>query len=229
MKSLIGLFLCMAFIPLRAIADVDKVYDPYVYRGELEVEARGVHQFDDENKHKLKFGVGYGVNDLWFVEGYAIVEQETGGHAEVSDLELENKFQLTEKGRYWADLGALVELEKELGEDKWEVKAGPLLQKQVRRWLVTANLFLEKQFGSDRSDSDVEFLGAAQLKYRLSPALEPAVEYYADEETHSLGPVLTGTWHRGRTPIRWEAGVLAGLTGKSADVSFRWLVEFEFY
>lgn len=229
MKSLIALFLCTAFIPLRALADVDKVYDPYVHRDELEVEARGVHQFDDENKHKLKFAVGYGVNDLWFVEGYAIVEQETGSKTKLEEVELENKFQLTEQGEYWADFGALVEVEKKLGHDKWELKAGPLMQKQIRRWVVTANLYMEKQFGSERSTSEVEFLGAAQLKYRLSPALEPAVEYYADEQTHSLGPVITGTWHRGRTPIRWEAGVLAGLTGKSADVSFRWLLEFEFY
>ena len=229
MKPLTGVFLCTLFIPVCVFADVDRVYDPYVHRGELEIEARGVHQFDDENKHELKFGVGYGINDVWYIEGYGIVEQESGGKTRLEEAELENKFQLTEQGRYWADIGALVELEKKLGHDKWELKAGPLLQKQIRRWVVTANLFLEKQFGDERSTSKVEFLGAAQLKYRLSPALEPAIEYYADEQTHSLGPVLTGAWHWGKTPIRWEGGVLAGLNGNSSDVSVRWLLEFEFY
>lgn len=229
MKALIRVLPGLLLLPASVHAGVDKIYDPYVHQGELELEARGVHQFDDENEHKLKFGAGYGVNRFWFVEGYAIVEQETGGHVEVKELELENKFQLTEQGRYWADLGALVEVEKELGEDKWELKAGPLLEKQIRRWIVTANLYVEKQFGSDRSTSEAEFLGAARVKYRLSPELEPAIEYYADEETHSLGPVLTGSHRWGKTPIKWEAGVLAGLNHDSPDVSIRWLLEFEFY
>lgn len=229
MKRLTAVLPCLLLVSLPLYADVDKVYDPYVHKGELEVETRGVHQFDNENKHKVKFGVGYGFTDRWFVEGYGIFEQETGSHLKLEEVELENKFQLTEQGEYWADFGALVEVEKKLGHDKWELKAGPLLEKQIRRWVVTGNLFLEKQFGSERTTSSVQVLGAARLKYRLSPSLEPALEYYADQDTQSLGPVLSGGWHWGRSPVHWEAGVLAGLTGGSSDISVRWLLEFEFY
>ena len=229
MNRLTRFCLGLLLLPVVARAEVDKIYDPYVYRGELELEARGVHRFAHENEHELKFAAGYGMTDWWFLEGYAVVEQESGDHAKIRELELENKFQLTQQGRYWADLGAQVEVEKGLGEDRWELKAGPLLQKQIGNWLATANFFVEKQFGRERETSAAEFMGAARIKYRLSPELEPAIEYYADAVRHSLGPVLSGTQRIGKTPLKWEAGILAGLNHDSPDVSLRWSLEFEFY
>lgn len=221
--------LCALLISVNASAGVDKVYDPYVHQGELEIEARGVHKFDDDNKHKIKLGVGYGINAVWFVEGYAIFEQETGNSADIVEVELENKFQLTEQGQYWVDVGLLMELEKVLEEDVWEFKIGPLFQKQIQDWVVTANFLMEKKFGSDNTEGEVELLGAAQLKYRLSPSLEPAVEYYGDEQTHAIGPVLLGKHRFGKTPVKWELGVLKGLNDATADINFRWLLELEFY
>ena len=221
--------LCVSIASVNAYAGIDKIYDPYVHQGEVEIEARGVHKFDDENAHKVKLGVGYGVNAAWFVEGYAIVEQETGNSADIEEVELENKFQLTEQGQYWVDFGLLTELEKVVDEDVWEFKVGPLFQKQIKDWVATANFFLEKKFGSDASENEVEFLGAAQLKYRLSPSLEPAVEYYGDEETHAIGPVLLGKNQWGKVPVKWELGVLKGLNDDASDINFRWLLELEFY
>ena len=229
MKIITCGFFCAIFIPVNAYAGVDKIYDPYVYQGELEIEVRGVHQFDDDNKHKIKLGVGYGVNAAWFVEGYAIFEQETGNSAKAEAVELENKFQLTEQGQYWVDIGLLTELEKVLDEEVWEFKIGPLFQKQIKDWVVTANFFMEKKFGSDNTEGEVELLGAAQLKYRLSESLEPAVEYYGDEETHAIGPVLLGKHRWGKTPVKWELGVLKGLNEDTSDINFRWLLELEFY
>lgn len=217
------------FVSANVYAGVEKIYDPYVHQGELEVEARGVHQFDDANQHEVKLAVGYGINSFWFLEGYVIAGQETGESAGIKEVELENKFQLTEQGQYWIDVGVLTELEKKLDEDVWEFKAGPLFQKQLKNWVVTANLFLEKQFGSDTAEGDVKFLGSAQLKYRLSSSLEPALEYYADENTHAIGPVLLGKNRWGKTPVKWELGVLKGLNNNTSDINFRWLLELEFY
>ena len=217
------------FISANVYAGVEKIYDPYVHQGELEVEARGVHRFDDANQHEVKLAVGYGINSFWFLEGYVIAGQETGESAGIKEVELENKFQLTEQGQYWIDVGVLTELEKKLDEDVWEFKAGPLFQKQLKNWVVTANLFLEKQFGSDTAEGDVKFLGSAQLKYRLSSSLEPALEYYADENTHAIGPVLLGKNRWGKTPVKWELGVLKGLNNNTSDINFRWLLELEFY
>ena len=206
---------CALFVSINAVAGVDKIYDPYVTEGEIEVESRAVHQFDDDNEHKLKLGVGYGVNSFWFVEGYVIGEKESGEGFNAADVEIENKFQLTEQiqikgfqldfirqqvlpqlteqGRYWIDAGLLMELEKEINEDVWELKVGPLFAKQIKKWVVTTNFFIEKKFGSDDEEHETELLGAMQVKYLLSPSLQPAVEYYGDEKQHALGLALLGT------------------------------------
>ena len=228
MKLKWGLF-CLLLLPAAVFADVDKVYDPYVDQGEVEVEARGVHQFDDEDNHKVKLGVGYGVNSFWFVEGYVIGEQKSGNDFDVADVELENKFQLTEQGQYWLDSGFLVELEKSVGNNSWEFKAGPLFQKQIKDWVITTNVFLEKKFGPDAPEHELELLGSAQLKYRYSANLEPAIEYYGDDESHAIGPVLLGKTKWGGTPVKWELGALGGLNHNTPDFNLRWLIEWEFY
>jgi len=222
-------FFCAFFASVSAVAGVDKVYDPYVHEGELEIESRAVHKFDDEDEHKIRLGVGYGINSFWFVEGYVIGEKKSGDNFDIADLEIESKFQLTEQGQYWLDAGILIELEKSMDGDIWEIKAGPLFQKQIKDWIITTNFLVEKKFGSDNTEEEVELLGAAQLKYRYSPSLEPAIEYYGDESTHAIGPVLLGNTRWGSTPVKWELGALAGLNDDTADFILRWLLEWEFY
>ena len=225
-KSLNGLAALTTLATGTAFAGVDKVYDPYVEQGEVELEARGVHGLDS-GEYKTKVGIGYGVTSRWFVEGYLIGEKEDGDF-EVEEGELENKFQLTEQGQYWADLGLLIELEKVFDEDAWEVKAGPLVTKQFGDVVATGNLLFEKKFGDDVTESEWETLGSAQLKYRLSPNLEPGIEYYGDEDTHAVGPVLLGANPFGMEHVKWEAGLLFGLNDETEDSILRWQLEYEF-
>ena len=221
--------LCALFVSINALAGVDKIYDPYVTEGETEIESRAVHKFDDDDEHKIKLGVGHGVNSFWFIEGYVIGEKEPGEGFDVTNVEIENKFQLTEQGQYWLDAGLLIEVEKEINEDVWELKVGPLFAKQIKKWVVTTNFFIEQKFGSDDEEHEAELQGAAQLKYLLSPSLQPAVEYYGDEETHALGLALLGKTSWGKTPVKWELGALGGLNSNTADFNLRWLIEWEFY
>lgn len=225
-KSLSGLAAMSTLASGAAFAGVDKVYDPYVEQGEVELEARGVHGLDS-GEYKTKVGIGYGVTSRWFVEGYLIGEKEDGDF-EVEEAELENKFQLTEQGRYWADFGLLVELEKAFDEDAWETKVGPLVQKQFGQVVATGNLLFEKKFGDDVAESEWETLGSVQLKYRLGPNLEPGIEYYGDEETHAVGPVLLGANPFGMEHVKWEAGLLFGLNDETEDNILRWQLEYEF-
>lgn len=228
-KSFVGLAALTPLASATAFAGVDKVYDPYVEKGEVELEARGVHDLDSGD-YKTKVGIGYGVTSRWFVEGYLIGKREHG-HFEVEAAEIENKFQLTEQGQYWADFGALVELERELDHDVWEAKVGPLVQKQFGAFVATGNLLFEKKFGDDiddHADNGWETLGSAQLKYRLSENIEPGIEYYGDEEAHSAGPVLIGANPFGMERVKWEAGLLFGLNDDSPDSTLRWQLEYEF-
>ena len=229
MKKLIQHVILIAIsTPCIALAGVDKVYDPYVEQGETEIELRGIHQFDNADSHAVKLGIGYGVNAFWAVEGYVVADESPGRDAKIREAELENRFQLTEKGQYWLDLGVLTELEKKLSDDLWELKAGPVVQKQFSAWVATLNLLLEKQFGSDRIDDDTDILTRAQIKYRLSPAVEPGIEYYNDESTSAAGPVLLGRTNWGSSRTRWTVGVLAGLNDTTADTIARWELEWEF-
>jgi len=209
-----------------AFAGVDKVYGPAVEQGELELEVRGVHGLDGADDHKVKFGAGYGINDLIFLEGYLVAEKIDGSF-KVEDAEIEAKFQLSEQGEYWADFGVLVELEKELDNDKWEFKAGPIIQKQLDNYIVTANILFEKQFGADKSETELETLGSMQVRYRLGENLEPALEYYTDEHTQALGPVLLGKAKLANSKLKWELGLLFGMNDTTNDSTLRWQFEWE--
>lgn len=218
--------LLLSFFVAPAFAGVDKVYSPTVEYGELEIEARGIYDLEDDF-YKTKLGVGYGFTDFMFLEAYLVGEKEDG-EFEVEEAELEAKFQLSEQGEYWADFGLLVELEGSLEHDKYELKAGPIVQKQFGEWVATTNILLEKQFGDDKTEDEVEALGSFQLKYRMNEALEPAIEYYADEHTNAIGPVLLGFNRFSNSKMKWEFGVLFGLDDETPDATLRWLVEMEF-
>lgn len=92
------------------------VYTPYVERGEIELEYYGqynTHGSDDEDgAWEQKIGIGYGVNDFWASElsGEFARDGEGSNEAELAAIEWENKFQLTNPGQYWLDIGALTEL-----------------------------------------------------------------------------------------------------------------------
>lgn len=233
-KSLLALTPPLLLAAQTAWAGMDKIYDPYVEQGETEIEARGLHNLDNGD-YETRLGIGYGVTSRWFVEGYLTGEREHGTF-KVNEAELESKFQLTGQGQYWADFGLLAELEKKLDQDQWEFKAGPIIQKQFGRFVATTNLLLEKKFGNDTPNDDfgrredkLAFLGAAQLKYRLQPTLEPAVQYYSDDGSQYAGPALTGS-HRfgGRQKLKWELGLLFGVNDKAPDSQLRWQAEWEF-
>ena len=220
--------LVTALLPATVFAGIDKIYEPYVTPGEKEIEIRGIHQLDDTDTHKLKVGIGYGVNATWFVEGYLIADKTDGQNSEISAAELENRFQLTAKGQYWLDLGLLAELEKTRGQDLWELKAGPIVQKQIDNWVTTANLLFESQFGNDKTEDSTRGLGSIQVKYRLSRELEPGIEYHQDDNTSAIGPVLLGSMRWGSKPVNWDVGVFAGLNNTTADTTVRWDLEWEF-
>lgn len=215
-----------------ASAGVDKVYSPYVEMGELELETRGIYVQDDDDAvdgtQKIKLGLGYGLNQRVFLEGYLIVEDEPGESAEVEAVEVEAKFQLSEAGEHWLDYGMLVELEKELEEEVWELKTGPLLSKDFGSFTTTLNLFAEYKFGADVDGHEIETLGSGELRYRWKPELQLAAQLYADEDTVAAGPVLFGETHLAKAKVAWDLGVMFALNDETPDSILRWQMEFEF-
>jgi hypothetical protein len=204
---------------------IDKVYHPYVQPLEREIEWRMVSA-DGEQKHRL--GLGKSLSDKWFVEVYLIAEDKKNENLEISEYEIESKWQLTEQGEYSIDWGILAELEKAKSDDKWEVSTAVLMEKQWGRWSGTANIKLIYEWGDD-VDNEVETALALQTRYRYSRLFEPALEFYAGEDTRGLGPVFMGDVRLGRAKkLHWELGAIIGLDSKTPDNTWRVLTEFEF-
>lgn len=226
-------FAALAFTSALANAGVDKVYSPLVELGEVELEMRGIHVANDDDSRdgaqKTKIALGYGISSRIFLEGYLEFEKPADGSYELAAYEIEAKFQLTEQGQYFADFGFLTELEKVHGDDEWEVKVGPLVQKPFGNWMATANMLVETKFGSDVEEKgEWELLGRVQLKYLSSPRFEPGLEYYGDDGTQAIGPAAYGRIDLGNSKLKWEAGWLFGLDSKTADNTLRWQFEWEF-
>ena len=211
---------------------IDKIYHPYVDALEQEIEFRSVFQdktggLDNPRRlDQLSFGRSFG--ERWFAEVYLIGEKPRSGGYKLEAVELELKRQLTEQGEFWADWGMLFELEKEIQDDVQEVSVGLFIEKEFGRFSGTANLFLIQEWGSDIND-ELETAISLQARYRYSRFFEPALEYYQGQDNAGLGPVILGTANFGAgQSLHWEAGVIFGTDSKSADNTFRFLLEYEF-
>jgi high-affinity iron transporter len=233
-----------AAAPAPADAAPFKVYSPAVVKGENEIEYRGFRDFDDDSSRdgaeKHKFGVGRGFTDFWFSEIYSVYEKKPGGSYEHEAIEWENRFQLTEQGKYWADFGLLVEYEATPHGNPDELVIAPIIEKAVDRWVGTANLFFEREVGSGRS-SDTTFAYAARLKYLLHPRFEPAIEAFGEpgqfnhfgsfnEQEHWAGPAVYGAAGLGGThKLVYSVAYLFGETSVSSDNRAILRLEYEFF
>jgi len=212
---------------------IDKVYHPYVEPLEWELEWRMIHEDEnpvaDKKRRQLhRLGLGRAVAESVFAELYLIGERSSDASLELEAYEFEILWQVTEQGEYAVDYGLLFELEKEHNEDIWEYSTALLLEKELGRYSVTANIGLTYEWGDDIKD-ELESSLALQTRYRHTPRLEPAMELYMGEDTLGLGPVLLGVERLGiMKALRWETGVIFGLDRETADYTFRLVVEYEF-
>lgn len=223
-----------------------KVYSPYVEYREFEIEYRpsvsidGDDAKDNEQKHPL--GLGYGVTEWWFTELYAEWEREPGAGEETSfaAFEWENRFQLTASGEYWADIGLLVEYERtDSGSSPDELAISLLAAKSMGKFTATYNVEFAGEIGNG-AGNDVELAHRFQLKYRLDPAFEPAIEVFGefgpldnipgfDDQEHYIGPVATGVipLNDSGLKLKYNAGYLFGASDAAADGVVKAIIELE--
>ncbi|WP_105189264.1 hypothetical protein [Pseudoalteromonas sp. T1lg48] len=208
---------------------VDKVYHPYVLPYERELEWRLVsRQTEEGNVLAQRFGVGGAISETLSLEVYGVGERDDEGDFGLAAYEAELRWQMVEQGRYWADLGALFEIEKQHKEDNYEITSGLLFEKEFGITSLTVNAFLVYEWGSD-IDSEWESEFRAQYRYRLRSAFQPALELYSGENFVGIGPGFIGL-HRydGQHQLKWEAGFISEVGHGGKDHSFRLALEFEF-
>lgn len=222
--------------PLAGLADgfvVDKVYTPYVQLLETEIEYRAlaIHDNSDELDNTIihKLGIGRAIADHWAAEFYITRYEDKNSSLTIDAYEIEAKWQLTEQGEFDSDFGLIFELEHTQDTPAWEAASTLVVTRAIGRWVNTANLSLVYEWGNHIED-EVETAISLQGRYRHSAALEPALEFYAGQDTRGIGPVLAGTQRLGsQNQIHWELGTIFGLGSTSPEVSVRLLLEYEFY
>lgn len=224
-------------------APSDYVITPIVEEGEREIDFKaGSAKLRDGTRASAdSIGLGWGATSWWFTEVYAKWHKAPREDRGFDAWEWENRFQLTETGRYPVDIGFLFEIERPRDRrEGYEYRWGPLLQADLTSNVqANLNLLIEKHIRS--SEASAAELGYQwQVKYRWKPALEPGVQGFgavgpwndwepASRQSHVAGPALFGRIDLGgRQAIKWNAAFLFGLNDASARRTLRMQAEYEF-
>lgn len=230
-----------------------KLHYPIITYRELEFEHNGSVTFDKSgsgknNAQSFTYEIGYGVTPWWEPEIEGEFETTPGQNQRFKATSFENTFQLTEQGKYWADLGFFAEFSHAaVWTDADSFTFGPLVQKQAadlfgldlgKDTLHTLNLLVSKEVGLNHSDATPLAI-AWQSRLRLNPLYEPAIEYYGQVSSiagtssgtgqqHRLGPALVGQYNMYQWgKIKYELGYLFGLNRATERGALRWRFEYE--
>jgi hypothetical protein len=245
-SSFAGTLVAASIIATAGAARAEfKVRSPIVEKGEVAVEVMGSITNDrnpaksNEQSHVVELEIG--VTDFWMteLEGEWGRDAGPGNNRKFEATTWGNKFQVFPQGERWLDLGMWAEYSMaSASEDADKIKIGPLLQKSLGPTTTTANFYLEKQIGAN-AQGGAGASYAVQLRYDWLKELSPALEAYGDlgeinrthavdNQTHRLGPVLTGAFGLGRAgEFKYEVGYLGGLSAATAAHTFKWKAEYE--
>lgn len=236
---------CLSLAPVApAVAGPgDYVRPAIVEEGEREIDFKaGTQKLRDGSRESAyALGVGWGVNSRWFTEFYGKWHKEAGERHDFDAWEWENRFQLTETGKYPVDVGVLFEVERPKDRTEgYEYRWGPLLQMDLgTRYVANLNLLLEKHVRAQNA-GPAELGYQWQVRYRWQPALEFGLQGFGEvgpwdhwnsssQQSHVAGPVLYGAFKVGqKQAIKYNAGLLFGLTHGSPRNQLRLQTEYEF-
>ena len=146
-----------------ALAGPDNyIHLPGVEYGEREIDFRlGTAKSKDEPRESAAtIGFGWGATPWWFTEIYAKYKREAGENGQATRfdaIEWENKFQLTETGKYPLDVGLLIEIERPREHaEGWELKYGPLLQTDFGKVQLNGNVLFERAYrAAERTTTEI--------------------------------------------------------------------------
>jgi hypothetical protein len=243
LNSILLTSLTMLSVTKAIAGPADYIYTPMVEEGEREIDFKfGTAKAQDGTRTNVtSLGFGYGATSYWFTELYLKHEREGG--AGLTLVEWENKFQLTETGKYPVDIGLITEIEAPLNSNSapWEFKIGPLMQTEFGKLQLNGNLLFERKFAGNKDDNfDTEMGYQWQAKYRLKPSVELGLQAFGelgkwndwaphDEQNHRLGPAIFGQFTVGQhQKIKYNTAWLLGLSDGAPNHTVRMQLEYEF-
>lgn len=221
----------------------DYVYTPAVEYGEREIDFKfGTARLPGHEREGAgSVGFGWGVTERWFTEVYAKWHKEPGETTGFDAWEWENKFQLTETGKYPVDVGFILEIERPKDRSEgYEYRWGPLFQADLSpKVQANLNLLFEKHVRAAEA-GPAELGYQWQLKYRWKPEFEVGLQGFGDvgpwdhweprsQQPHIAGPAVFGKFKVGeRQVIKYNAALLFGMTSGAPRNTFRLQAEYEF-
>jgi hypothetical protein len=238
--SVVAALCILACAPALA-GPADYVFVPNVVKGEREIDFKMGTQkkTDDPRASAASLGFGYGVTDYWFTELYTKYKRENGPTG-FDAFEWENKFQLTETGKYAIDVGFITEIERPKDRSEgYEVKFGPLFQTEFGKTQLNANILFQRNYRADASNT-MKLQYQWQAKYRLMPVFEFGAQGFGElgnwnkiadrtDQSHLLGPAVFGRYSLGNgQAIAYNAAYLFDAGDTKHSNTFRMQVEYEF-
>ena len=240
-----ALLLVLLGISNAFAGSADYVYLPTVEFGEKEIDFKfgTAKQPDGTRTTVSSLGFGYGATEYWFTELY--LKREREGSEGLTLAEWENKFQLTETGKYPIDIGLITEIEAPLNNHRepYEFKFGPLFQTEFGKLQLNGNVLFERKFGPKDDDTthyNTEIGYQWQVKYRWQKAFEFGAQGFgemgkwnawdaADQQNHRMGPAIFGKLDVGQKKvIKYNAAFLFGISDAAPDHTARMQMEYEF-
>ena len=243
-----AVLLLLAAAPPQAVAGEFKIRSPVVDFREIEVEHFGQTTFD-RRKSGLSNNQFYNneieIGLLPFlklgIEGN--FEAPSGENLSYDATAVEGFLQLTPQGKYFADFGFFIEVERPRqrgDEPAAEITFGPLVQSEFGAigsagMLHTFNLLFTKDLGHNASGATPIKI-AWQSRVQIDPLFQPGIEYFGnvngdDPDRHRFGPVIASDLNLAsfglRGKLRSELAYLAGLTDATERGTVRWHVEYE--
>ncbi len=240
--------LAAASFSVTAYAAPDQyIYPARVEAGEREIDFKfGTRDMRDNslNRSSASIGLGYGVNEYWFTEAYVKYNHNAGGPTEFDAIEWENRFQLTETGRYPVDVGFLLEIERPQDRSEgYEVKWGPLFQADIGKTEWIANFLFERNYRSAEPSHATAYY-QMQGRYRLKKEFAVGFQAFGDlgrwdnwaktrQQGHRIGPAVFGKIALdSHQAIKYNAAYLVGRNriddGAYRGNTFRLQAEYEF-
>jgi hypothetical protein len=216
-----------------------KVHTLEIEQGEFALELRGGQQWwrnnEEDRKRQFVGGIEYGVTSWWTTELEAGTTRLPNESYKLDEIEWENIFALTERGRYWLDLGLFAELARDRPEGRNQIEVGPMFQKEIDALQGNLNIIFERQLGA-RAEPGTEIDYEWQVKWRVNPRFEPGLQGFGtlgrtNDFGHAIeariGPAFFGQIPAGRGKLKYDAAVLFGLNSNTPDTTVRFEIELE--
>jgi hypothetical protein len=157
---------------------------------------------DAESPHLYEgiFEIEHGITDHWDVAFYTVLGQvsdemlgSTG--LTLSEIKLETRYRLAERGELPIDTLLYFEVAKEFGESLYELEAKVIGARDFGAVTVAANVIAELVVGKDAEETEPEFGWAVGATYPVHPKVRVGVETWGiveeGEAYISAGPALS--------------------------------------